>query len=242
MNINPLFIVIEGIDGCGKSTQLYMLKSAMAGAGRKVAVVHDPGTTEVGIALRKLLLDGDVEMPPEIQTLLYTAARASLARHIGDLRRGGIDVICGRWVMSTLIYQGSVQKVGPLSVQRLHDRWVKLNPDVYVVLDLPGELGQERLFEKRSRNGDDCGASGSLGEVGAAPEFDPGRDRFESKGVEFAENLRAGYRIHGEDMSNAWIVDATGTPDEVHDRVKAACALKSAQFARLFGGHHEPAD
>ena len=228
----PLFIVIEGIDGCGKGVQLEMLQAYMAGTGHrasdaKTAVVHDPGTTHVGLKLREMLLDGDLGMSAEVQTLLYTAARASLMRHIGDLRRKGYHVLCGRWLMSTLVYQGGVQKVGHRSVQELHDCWVKLNPDVYVVLDLPAEVARERLNARSGKP------------VSQDSGFHPDRDRFESKGVEFANELRQQYRLFGENMPNAWIVDADQTPDEVFADVLSACGLKSEQFSRLFGGYYE---
>lgn len=224
----PLFIVIEGIDGCGKGAQLEMLGIHMSRRDQEVAVVRDPGTTGVGAKLRGMLLDGNLDMEPEVQTLLFTAARASLMYRIGDLRRRGLNVLCGRWLMSTLVYQGGVQKVGHHSVQELHDRWVKLNPDVYVVLDLPAEVARERLHDR------DAKASANF-----TSAYSSDRDRFESRGVEFADELRQQYKLFGENMPNAWIVDADQDPKVVCEEVVAACALKSAQFSRLFGGYYE---
>lgn len=242
-NVKPLFLVLDGIDGCGKSLQLQWLRSYLEGRGRKVAAVHDPGTTPVGIKLRAMLLDGELEMTPEIQTLLYTAARASLRDHIAGLLRDGLDVVCARWVMSTLIYQGVVQKVGPRVVEALHETWVKLQPDAYVVLDLPAEVAQARLHSTNDVEAPADPVSGAATPAGtvtrAAVEYAPEVDRFESRGVEFAEQLRQGYRLFCEDMPNAWLVDADRPPGAVSADILAACALKSAQFAEICGGYHE---
>lgn len=236
-----MFIVMEGIDGCGKNTQLLLLQNYMRDKGRRVAIVHDPGTTPAGVGIRKMLLDAKVEMSADVQALLYTAARRSLVEYIGDLRRGGIDVLCGRWVMSTRVYQGFVQKVGDRSVMDLHNRWVRLDPDVYVVLDLPAGLAHERLHYEKADECCSVGAEASESDptTELAPEFHPDQDRFESQGIPFLEELRKGYRLCAEDTPNAWIVDASVTEQEVFKTVLSACAMKSKQFADLFGGYYE---
>jgi dTMP kinase len=239
-----LFIVLEGIDGCGKSIQLSKLKTYMEQRGRKVLLVNDPGTTEVGVAIRKLLLDGELPMPPAVQALLYTAARLSLAEHIRDSHRSGHDVLCGRWALSTMVYQGLVQNVGLGHVQRLHQEWVGFDPDVYLVLDLPAETARHRLHADTGKRFVDVTPAGSEGSHyvidDEAPEFSPDRDRFESKPLQFTQRLRDCYAQFGETITYAGIVDAAPSPEEVFRSVLAVCASKSARFAKIYSGSSEP--
>jgi len=210
--MEPSFIVIEGIDGCGKDTQIERLQTYLEDKGRRTIKVTDPGTTDAGNILRAVLLDKTVEMGPEEQLLLYTAARVSLRNHIAANLRAGTDVICSRWVMSTLVYQGMVQKVGSNLVQDMHDTFVKLNPAAYILLDLPAEVAQRRVHDRNTKAAD--------------------QDRFESKGVEFADNLRRCYKVTAENNPHAWIVDADQDEEYVFAGVLEACELKIKGFPR----------
>jgi dTMP kinase len=141
---DTLFIVVEGIDGCGKDTQILFLSQYLRERGRDPLIMTDPGSTPVGEGIRKLVLDGSLEMNEVTQALLYTAARASLVRKIGDARREGHDVICGRWVMSTVVYQGMAQHLSRFRIEALHKEWVRLDPDIYIVIDIPADEGLRR--------------------------------------------------------------------------------------------------
>jgi dTMP kinase len=101
------FIVIEGIDGCGKSTQAQLLVDRLKAVGREVRLLREPGTTVIGQAIRSILLNPDVkDMDHRTELLLYMAARAQLTTElIRPLNESGVDVVADRWAWSTYAYQ-----------------------------------------------------------------------------------------------------------------------------------------
>ncbi len=165
------FIVLEGADGCGKSTQAGLLAARLRAAGRDVLHVRDPGGTRVAEGVRRLLLDpatGPVGVRAE--TFLYMAARAQLAAEIvaPALARGAV-VVCERWTLSTEVYQGLAGGLGVENVRRLaalaeHGA----APHLTVVLDVAVGEGLARIR-------------------GA-------HDRMEAKGGEFHAAVVRGYR------------------------------------------------
>jgi len=219
VNTDKLLIAFEGIDGCGKGTQIELLTNWLEDRGRRVKTVADPGATPASRAIRNILLDKQLPLSPEQQTLLYTAARICGRNTVAQHQAEGFDVIVDRWVMSTFVYQGMVQHVLQTIVQALHEEFVKRDPDLYIVLDLPANIAQHRLALANTKEGD----------------FVPDADRFESLGVTHAENLRKGYRLMAEDSPNAWIVDAEQSPEDVFAEVLEACKLKLDGFAELAG-------
>lgn len=213
----PFVVAFEGIDGCGKDTQQVMLMEWLNGRGRKTARVADPGAGSAGKAIRHILLDKEIDLTPDQQMLLYTAARISGRDVTAGFLREGFDVVLSRWVMSTFIYQGRVQKVGESIVKATHDHFVKLNPDLYVVLDISAVNARYRLEMANTKEGSPL----------------PDKDRFESKGITFAENLRAGYKLYGEDEPNAVVVDAEQSVEDVFADVLEACTMKIEGFDEL---------
>ena len=198
----PMTICIEGIDGCGKTTQAQLLKTKLEEAGRKVTLCHDPGSTTLAKEIRTILLNVDVEMDAEIQMLLFTAARASLARKIEKMLEEGYDVLLDRWVLSTYLYQGKLGGISFGEINNLHAAYVRVNPDVYIVLDLPVADALKRA-----------------GQVG-----DSNKDRFESKGVEFQQKLRDAYvDLATRGPSDIELVSGIGVECVVADRVANAC-------------------
>lgn len=223
----PFFIVLDGIDGCGKGEQIKRLKTYLEDRGnRKPVEVHDPGTTPAAVAIRKLLLNKGLGMVPEVQTLLYTAARRSLKHHIARLRTMGHDVLCNRWWLSTLAYQGYTGKVGPFMVTELQKDWVGYEPDIHIVLDLPAEVAAERTG-KRS----DPGGKENLKPL-------PMHDRFEARGHEYMEEVRQSFLLAAEDHYLAWVVDGNQPPDVVFEAVLEAISFKCRPFANFSGRHY----
>jgi dTMP kinase len=191
------FIVVEGGEGVGKSTQVPRLAASLRASGREVVVTHEPGDTKLGAELRAVLLHADNELDARAELLLMIADRAQHLTEVVTpaLARGAI-VICDRYEPSTLAYQGVARGLGVESVERLSE-WATagVEPDVVVVLDLPDEIAEARVSADR--------------------------DRFERAGADFHARVRTAYR----DLAPArgWVlVDADGTPDDVAARVLAA--------------------
>jgi dTMP kinase len=146
-----IFIVFEGGDGVGKSTQTSLLAEWLADQGREVVVTLEPGGTAIGATLRDLVLNpswGDVS--PRAEALMYAADKA---QHVYEvvlpaLKRGAV-VISDRYVDSALAYQGAGRELDPDRVEQLN-RWATrdLLPDLTVLLDLDPSLGVAGIAEK----------------------------------------------------------------------------------------------
>ncbi len=190
------FVVLEGGDGSGKSTQRDLLVAWLVQSGIEAVGTLEPGGSVLGVSLRKLLLDGDA-IAPRAEALLMAADRA---QHVADviapaLARGAW-VVSDRHVPSSLVYQGvvrdlGVNEVGALSVFASDG----LVPDLVVVLDVDDATAEHR----RS----------------------PGADRMEREGDAFHQQVRRAYRTLAE--ANGWtVIDGAGAPETVAARVRAA--------------------
>lgn len=147
------FIVLDGPDGAGKTTQLQLLTDRLQTEGLTVCLVRDPGGTAIGEQVRQILLNpvsGDID--PACEMLLFMACRAQLvAAIIRPALAAGEVVLCDRFVSSTVAYQGAsgVDGDGIINIWKTAgaDFW----PDLTIVLDLPPETGMQRVSQ---RNGD----------------------------------------------------------------------------------------
>jgi len=192
------FLVIDGPDGAGKSTQLALLAERLEAAGVGVRVVRDPGGTAIGAKIRKILLDrANAPMAVACELMLYMASRAQLAEEvIRPALAAGQCVLCDRYISSTVAYQGAggidgkiVHRAGRIAVG---ETW----PDLTVLLDLPSDEGLSRTGEP---------------------------DRMEAKGSAFHRRVRELFLLQArEDPARFTVVDAAGSVEAVGARVASA--------------------
>lgn len=141
-----MFVCFEGIDGVGKSTQAAMLVERLRANGHTVELVADPGTTEIGKAVRHILLENNGAISSEAQFLLFAAARAELAHHIRQLLEAGTIVVCDRWLLSSLVYQGVLNHIrDELILKVFAETTGNLLPDVCFLLTAPVEVAVARM-------------------------------------------------------------------------------------------------
>jgi dTMP kinase len=139
-----MFITFEGVDGSGKSTQAALLAEHLAAAGREVVATREPGGTPLGEKIRGLLLDGE-HPAPWAEAALFAAARAELAeRVIRPSLAAGADVVCDRYLDSSLAYQGVARGLGVDCVLELNIAVADLTPDRTFVLLVDRETAVER--------------------------------------------------------------------------------------------------
>jgi dTMP kinase len=202
--LGALFLSFEGTEGSGKSTQIRRLGQRLEAAGHRVRQVREPGGTAVGEAIRALLLAHEEPGPAAVtEALLFAAARAQLVREVIEpaLQEGCI-VLSYRFVDSSLAYQGGgrglgIDKVLAINREAIAGRW----PDRTLLLDLPTAVGATR---QRARA--------------------PG-DRIESEPDAFHERVAEAFlQLAHRNPERITVIDGTGTPDEVQERIWEAVA------------------
>ena len=190
------FIVLEGPDKSGKSTQAGLLASALRAEGRKVVHTREPGGTAFAEAIRKVLLDPAHRIAPLAELLLYEAARAQHTEELlkPALKRGAV-VVCERYTLASLAYQGHARGLGTALVRRLTAVATGgLKADLCLVLDIP-----DRAFISR----------------------DPrrARDRLELESSRFRALVREGYRRLARAEPRTALIDASGERGALHQEI-----------------------
>jgi dTMP kinase len=140
-----VFVTFEGLDGSGKTTQVELLRSHLEEAGRDVVATREPGGTELGERIRHLLLQGS-EVSPWAEAALFAAARAELvAQVIGPALERGADVVCDRYLDSSLAYQGLARGLGVDQVLALNVSAIRgILPDLTFLLTVEADEAAQR--------------------------------------------------------------------------------------------------
>ena len=210
------FIVFEGVDGAGKTTQVRAVAEALNGGGIEVVVTREPGGAPLGERLRELLLaPADEAITPDAELLLMFAARAEhLATRIRPALRRGAWVLCDRFTDASYAYQGGGRGIAAERIAVL-ESWVQeeLRPDFTVLLDLPVEKGLARIASR--------------------PRFG-GADRFEGERIDFFQRVREAYlERRRQSPEHYLLIDARrGAPEITRAIVAGLRAKPGAAAAR----------
>lgn len=185
------FVVFEGIDGCGKSTQ-----ARRVARERDALFAFEPGDTPLGTQLRAWLLDANEPMTPETEALLMLADRSHHVRSvIQPALEAGRDVIADRFSPSTLAYQGYGRGVDLSLLRAATDLAIgSTRPDLVIVLDVSPDVARQR-------------------------ESLSSADRFESAQGQFLERVREGYLELATQVNDPWVVVDASAPYDVVDEV-----------------------
>ncbi|MCC6740072.1 MAG: dTMP kinase [Planctomycetia bacterium] len=149
-----LFIVLDGPDGCGKTTQAgRLVRKLQERTGHHPIHLRDPGGTHAGEKIREILLDPNTHMSTTMEVFLFMASRAHLVEQVlAPALSSGKNVVCERWISSTIAYQGIAGGFGADNVVTLGKLATGgLNPDLLVLLDVPQEVATQRMQRSRDR-------------------------------------------------------------------------------------------
>ena len=198
-----LFITFEGTDGAGKTTQIQRLSADLRQAGHDICLTREPGGTPISEQIRDMLLNPDhSEMAATTELLLYAASRA---QHVSEVIKPALEagkiVISSRFADAMVVYQGYGRGLDLERINRLNRIATEgVTPDVTFVLDLPVEIGLQRVQKRRG-----------------------GLDRLEREKIEFHQRLRDGYRaLAQQEPQRLKIIDAQATPDQVYVQIQGA--------------------
>lgn len=204
------FITIEGLDGCGKSTQLNRLADALRSEGLDVVVTREPGGTPVGERIRAVLLDSATSgLSPWAELALMFASRAQhLDQLILPALEAGKFVLCDRFTDSSEAYQGGGRKLGSAPVLELHRVLCRdVKPDMTILMD--SDVAQS-VARARRRNARAAGPDGS------------DENRFEQESRAFFQRVRDKFlEIARREPERVFVVDARPQPDVVHKDILA---------------------
>lgn len=192
-----MFITFEGIDFCGKSTQVELLKNYFERKGKSVQVIREPGGTEISEKIRDILLDKkNNKMFMETELLLFSASRAQLVREkINPFIKQGKIVISDRFHDSSTAYQGFGRGLSIDSVLNVHKLAIgETIPDITFIIDIPVEVAVKRKSEKTHQE----------------------LDRIEVSSNDFFEKVRNGYLTLAKNEKRFRVIDGTQSIETIH--------------------------
>jgi dTMP kinase len=202
-----LFITFEGIDGCGKSTQIAIFEAMLKERGISPVITQEPGGTKIGEAIRKILLDVEnIQLIPLTELFLYEADRAQhVSEVIKPALKAGKWVVCDRYFDATTVYQGVVLGHQEKLIEQLNlEASLHIEPDITFLLDCPAEVGLKRIETRRMNNE---------------------KDRFERKTLDFHTKIRYGYlALANKNNKRFKIIDSTLSRDRVASKIREVIA------------------
>lgn len=194
-----LFIVMEGPDGSGKTTQINLLKEYLEEAGYECLITREPGGTVIGEEVRQLILNLEhKEMSPVTEMLLYAASRAQLVHEvIGPALEEGKIVISDRFVDSSIVYQGIARKLGISTVSAVNAPGIGIyRPDGIFFIDLSEAEGLRRKKEQKNL------------------------DRMEQEGIDFHHMVSEGYRKVLSGRPEVMKIDGGRSIDTIQKKIR----------------------
>jgi len=196
------FITFEGVEGCGKSTQIARLHDYLVSIGHDVVVTREPGGTPIAEAIRDVLLNPDHEaMGATAELLLYEAARAQhIHEKIAPALEAGQVVLCDRFADSTTAYQGAGRGIAPEVLNNLHRMATGgIWPDLTLLIDLTADQGLERA-RHRGR-----------------------KDRMEQESVNFHRRVREGFlELARAEPARIRVIDGDAPIESVQQAIREA--------------------
>ncbi|MFN3191101.1 MAG: dTMP kinase [Aureliella sp.] len=191
-------ISIDGIDGCGKSTQIERLQSWIERAHGTVQVVRDPGGTQLGESLREILLHKkEIALDVRAEMLMYMASRAQLVHErVRPWLEEGIHVVSDRYLLANVVYQGYGGGLNPSEIWSVGAIATGgLKPDLTILLDLPAEIAAKRVGKEM--------------------------DRLESRGLEYMSRVREGFVHEASSYAGSLVkLDATNSIEWIHEQIR----------------------
>ncbi|MBB5022178.1 dTMP kinase [Desulfurispira natronophila] len=197
--MSGVFITFEGPDGAGKTTQLQRLSRHLQQLGTEHICTREPGGTPTAERIRTLIFDPEVQLVPDAELLLFAAARAQHVQEcIAPALEQGRWVLCDRFTLSTLVYQGygrglSHERIYQLSAMATGG----LQPHLQLVVDVDALHGQQRIHQRH-------------GDV---------NNRFDTLSCEFHQRVVEGFRAAASSEANCFVVDGRNSEDEVHHSI-----------------------
>ncbi len=194
-----LFITFEGADGCGKTTQIELLKTYLDKNNIASLLTREPGSGDLGLKLREILLHYDKPIADNAEVFMYLADRAQHTEYeiVPFLNKGGV-VLCDRFIDSTISYQGYGRGLDINMLENLNNIATKgLKPDLTIVFDIDTKIAQNRINKRCDK-----------------------KDRLEEEGLEFHKKLRTGYlEIAKKNPDRIKVINADDSIENIHKKV-----------------------
>lgn len=197
MDKKGLFITFEGVDGCGKSTQMQLLSEYLKNRGYQTVITREPGAKGLGEKIREILLHYDGEVSSRAESFLFLADRAqNIEKIVNPAVADGKIVLCDRHTDSTLAYQGYGRGVNINELKMLNNLAVgNRKPDITFVFDIDVETSMTRVGNQK--------------------------DRMESSGIEFFNKVRNGYlEIAKQEPDRVIVIDSRYSIEEIKNKVQ----------------------